>query len=129
MTCQISDADGLVLAVEAHMVDKCRILSKLRSQADDGEVTGDYVAGPATKCRWSTGNAIEQAAGGMLEAVTSHTVYLPTGTAVTRFDRIRLTRLGDVDVDPPFEGAINGIPMPAVGCLKVNLKEVVATNG
>ena len=117
------------MTVEAHMTDKCRILSQSTSQAADGEIIGNYLADTAIKCRWATGSSIEQAAGSLLQMVTTHSVYLPSNTDVLRTNRIRLTHVGGQALGTPLEGAVNGGPLPAVGCIKVNLKEVVAVDG
>jgi hypothetical protein len=112
------------LAYGAEMVDAFKVMVTAVDQDDSGGTFRTYTLGEEVPCIFSALSASEQARQDSTLFTVAARLRVPLGTAVTRNDRVSVTKLwGDV-LETPREFEVAGDPRETVGYLLVELSEV-----
>jgi hypothetical protein len=107
---------------EGSMTDTCRVLRYSETTDEAGQIVAAYTAQTEGPCRFIAGKSSENAGADLTVNVAGGELWLPSGTVLSRRDRVRITQHQGATVAAEY--AVSGQPHEAVGRLVCELREV-----
>lgn len=113
------------VAFSGAMTDTCRILTYVSDAIDEvGQPMPTYATGAEIACAFRPGASAESEAATATKHAATAELWLPLDTAVTRHDRVLITRLWGETLSSALAYSVVGDPRREVGRLICQLREV-----